>query len=221
MKKKIFKTVFVAAITLMLFGCVIKQEIYFNKDFSGRYKYTFDFTEYISYMGGGEEETDDSLMMKNEDFEEYLSYVKKELKNISGISDIKIFNDADNGTVYFSYNFANVDALNAAMKFSSLMALEPVENAPYFNAKKKNLTYIRHATPKEEIEETEEGGEDTDYMNDFFRWEFVLEFEADVKKFDVQKDTMLTISNNNKTFVENGNIFNVAEKESKWVFKTK
>lgn len=221
MKKTIFKPVIATAITILLFGCVIKQEIYFNKDFSGNYKYTFDFSEYISYMGGGEEETDDSLMLKNEDFEEYLSFVKNELKKINGISDIKILNDADNGNVYFSYSFANVDALNSAMKYSTLMELEPVENAPYFIAKKKNLTYIRHAVPKVETEETEETGEDTDYMNDFFRWEFVIDFEADVKKYDVQKDTMLTISNNNKTFVENGNIFNVVEKESKWVFKTK
>lgn len=223
MKKNIIRTVFVAALTLMLFGCVVKQEIYFNKDFSGNYKYTYDFTEYISYMSGGEEETDDSLMMKNEDFEEYLNFVKKELKNINGISDIKIFNDADNGNVYFSYNFANVDALNSALKYSSYMELEPNENAPYFIAKKKTLTYIRHATPTEEIEDTVTEGaeEDTDYMNDFFRWEFSIEFEANVKKFDVQKDTAITVSDDNKKFLESGNIFNVSEKESKWVFKTK
>lgn len=219
MKKRIFKTLCVFSITMLLFGCVIKQEIYFNKDFSGHYKYTFDFKEYIDYMGG-EEETDDSLMLKNEDFEEYLNFVRSELKNINGISDIKILNDAENGTVFFSYNFANVEALNSALKYSSNMEMEPVENAPYFVAKKKTLTYIRHAAPAEETTE-EESSDEYDYMNDFFRWEFTIEFEANVKKYDVQNDTMVSVSDSKKTFVETGNIFNVAEKECKWVFKTK
>ncbi len=216
MKKKTLNFLFITIATFLMFGCVIKQEVYFKKDFSGSYKYTYDFTEYVSYMAG--EEESDSLMMKNEDFEEYLQTVKVALKEIDGISDVKIVNDADNGLVYFSYNFTNITALNSALKYSSYMDPEPLTDAPYFEQKKKTLTFIRHAQPQEE---TEEGGEDTSYMNDMFKWSFAIEFEADVKKYDIQKDTAITISNNNKKFVEGGNIFDVTAKESKWVFKTK
>lgn len=217
MKKQIISILFVVAATLLLIGCVVKQEVYFKKDFSGSYKYTFDFTEYVAYMG---EEAEDSTMMKNEDFEEYLGTVKAALNQIEGISNLKIVNDADNGLVYFTYDFAHITALNAAMKYSTYMDTEPLENAPYFEQKKKTLTFIRHATPQEEPAEGE-GEEDTSYMNDMFKWEFVIEFEADMKKYDVQKDTAITVGNNNRKFTEIGNIFDVTAKESKWVFKTK
>ncbi|HOZ31138.1 MAG TPA: hypothetical protein PLL66_09490, partial [Bacteroidales bacterium] len=76
------------------------------------------------------------------------------------------------------------------------------------------------AVPAEETAE-EEGSDEYDYMNDYFKWEFTIEFEANVKKYDVQNDTAVSISDNKKIFVESGNIFNIPEKESKWVFKTK
>ena len=218
MKKRILNFTLAAAILLFTFGCSIKQEIYFNKDFSGKYKYTYDFTEYVSYMGG--EEDSDSLMMKNEDFEEYLNTVVTELKKIEGINNVKYLNDADHGLVYFQYDFDNVNALNKGLVFSSYMDQEPMENPPYFEVKGKKLTFIRHATPVEEATE-ETTTEDTDYMNDMFAWEFTLEFEANVKKYNVQEDTAVSVSGDKRKFVESGNVFDVAEKETKWVFKTK
>lgn len=218
MKKRILNFTIIAAISALLFSCVIKQEIYFNKDFSGSYKYTYDFTEYASYMEG--EEDSDSLMMKNEDFEEYLQVVVSELKKIEGINDVKYLNDADHGTVYFSYKFDDISALNKGLVYSSYMDQEPLEDPPYFVQKGKKLTFIRHATPLEE-EEGAEATEEDDSMNDMFAWEFTIEFEGNVKKYDVQEDTTVTVSSNKKKFVENSNIFDVAEKETEWLFKTK
>jgi hypothetical protein len=216
MKKRFLSFALLGFATLMFFSCVVKQEVYFNRDFSGNYKYTYDFTEYVSYMEGEE----DSMKMKNEDFEEYLQSVITSLKGIDGISDIKFLNDADNGVVYFAYKFAHVDALNQALKYSSYMDQEPLENAPQFIQKKKTLTFVRTPAPVEETEQ-DTATADTDYMNDMFKWEFTIEFEGDMKKYDVQKDTAVTISNDNRKFVEGGNAFDAAAKESKWVFKTK
>lgn len=217
MKTKTINILFILTASLLLFGCVVKQDIYFNKDFSGKYKYAFDFKEYVGYMSA---EDEDSLAMKNEDFEEYLSVVKTELNKIDGISNLKIVNDAENGMVYFSYDFTNITALNAAIKYSNYMETEPLEDAPYFELKKKTLTYIRHAIPKE-LPAEDGSEEDMSYMNEMFKWEFNIEFEADVKKYDVQKDTAVTISSNKRNFAEFGSLFDVAAKESKWVFKTK
>lgn len=214
MKKRLLNVLLVVGLLSLVFGCTIKQEVFFNKDFSGNYKYSFDFVEYISYMG---EDQADSTALKNEDFVEYLGVVKSALQDMNGISNLKIVNDAENGLVYFNYDFANVQALNAAMKYSTLMELEPKINSPYFELKKKTLTYIRHAEP---AEEAAEGEEDTSYMNEMFKWEFNISFESGMKKYNVQKDTAVTISKGNRTFIESGNIFDVAKKESKWVFKT-
>lgn len=208
----------IAVLTSMLFSCVIKQEIYFNKDFSGVYKYTYDFTEYVTYMQS--EEESDSMMMKNEDFEVYLQTVVSELQEIDGINDVKFLNDADHGTVYFSYIFDNIDALNKGLVYSSYMDQEPLENPPYFIHKGKKITFIRHATPVED-EDAETTEEDMDYMNDMFAWEYTIEFERSVRKYDVQEDTAVSVSSNKRKFLEKGNIFDVSEKETKWVFKTK
>lgn len=217
MKRKTINILFIIAASLLLFSCVVKQDIYFKKDFSGSYKYTFDFKEYVDYMNA---EEDDSLATKNGDFEEYLSVVKSELNQIDGISNLKIVNNAENGMVYFMYDFANITALNAAIKYSNYMETEPLANAPYFEQKKKTLIYIRHATPKE-VPAEDGSEEDLSYMNEMFKWEFNIEFEADVKKYDVQKDTSITISSNKRSFTEFGSLFDVVTKESKWVFKTK
>ncbi len=217
MKKKLFIFTFIFVISILFISCIIKQEIYFNKDFSGTYKYSYDFTEYVSYMQG--EEDNDSLSMKNEDFDEYLNTVVSELKRIEGINDVKYLNDADNGLVYFSYNFDNVSALNKGLAYSSFMDQEPLENPPYFVQKGKKISYIRHATPLEDKIETEE--EDMDYMNEMFAWEYTIEFERNVKKYDVQKDSAVTVSSNKNKFTEKGNIFDMIEKETIWVFKTK
>ncbi len=224
MKKRILSFAIIAAATALLFSCVIKQELHFNKDFSGSYKYTYDFTEYVNYMGDMEEEEaegEDSLAITNEDFEEYLSIVVSELKSIDGINDVKYLNDADNGLVYFSYDFDNVEALNSGLVYSSYMDQEPLENPPYFIQKGKKLTFIRPATPIEDEEDEQEVSEDDDYMNDMFAWEFTIDFDSKVKKYDLQKDTAVTVSTDKRKFVEGGNIFDVAEKETKWVFKTK
>jgi len=219
MKKRLINSIIIVVLSSMLFSCVIKQEIYFNKDFSGVYKYTYDFTEYVTYMQS--EEESDSMMMKNEDFEVYLQTVVSELKEIEGINDIKFLNDADHGTVYFSYVFDNIDALNKGLVYSSYMDQEPLENPPYFIQKGKKITFIRHATPVEEEEDAETTEEDMDYMNDMFAWEYTIEFERNVRKYDVQEDTAVSVSSNKRKFLEKGNIFDVSEKETKWVFKTK
>lgn len=222
MKNKYLKFLPVTLIVLLSVGCSIKQEVYFNKDFSGKYKYAYDFTEYVKMME--DEEDSDSLMMKNEDFEEYLNAIVMDLKNINGISNVKYLNDADNGLVYFQYDFDNVDALNKGLEFSSYLGQEPLENPPYFELKRKKLTFNRPVAPKKETDEDQEfdfSTEDSDYMNNMFLWEFTIEFDRNVKKYNVQKDTTVSVSANKRKFVEKGNVFDVVEKETKWVFKTK
>jgi len=218
MKKIRINLLIITILTFMMFGCVVKQEIYFNKDFSGKYKYSYDFTEYVGYMQG--EEDNDSLMMKNDDFVDYLNIVVGKLKQTEGINNVKYLNDADNGLVYYQFDFENVEALNKGLAFSSYLGQEPIENPPFFQQKRKSITFVRHALPaKNDDDKFIEG--DMDEMNDMFIWEFTIEFEKDVKRYDVQMDSTVTVSNNKRKFVEKANVFDIVEKETKWVFKTK
>lgn len=213
---KLKKIVFLGLLLSLVTSCVIRQEIYFKKDFSGTYKYTFDFKEYANMMNS---EESDSTMLKNEDFVEYLESVKTALNEIQGISNIKTVNDADNGLVYYSFDFSDVKALNETLKFSgNFLNEKQSENPPYFIQKKKNLTFIRPAAP---IQNTSEDGEDLSYMNDFFKWVFSIQFEQEVKKYNVQKDTAVKITENNHKFTEFGNIYQTSEKNVNWQFKTK
>ncbi|MDD2386347.1 MAG: hypothetical protein PHP52_06145 [Bacteroidales bacterium] len=218
MKKRIVNLLIITVLTFSTFGCVMKQEIYFNKDFSGKYKYSYDFTDYVGYMHG--EEGNDSLMMKNDDFAEYLNLIVGELKQIKGVSSVKYLNDADNGLVYYQFDFENIEALNKGLVFSSYMDQEPLENPPFFEKKGKKITFVRHAIPKENLD-GEALDEDLESLNYMFSWELAIEFERNVKKYDVQKDTTVTVSNNKRKFLEKSNVFDIVEKETKWVFKTK
>lgn len=217
MKKnfKIISLLFLASI--MIVSCVVKQEIYFKKDFSGSYKYTFDFTEYSNAMSG--EEGSDSTKLKNEDFQEYLESIREALIAIKGLNNIKIINDADNGKIYYSFDFDGIESLNQALVYSGAMYNENLaQNPPYFTRKKKNLTFNRPANP---MPKESEDGEDTSYMNDFFKWEFSITFESELKKYDIMNDTAVKITNANHTFTEFGNIYDISDKNVKWQFKTK
>ncbi len=218
MKKRIVNLLICAVLIFSMFGCVIKQEIYFYKDFSGKYKYSYDFTEYVAYMQG--EEDNDSLMMKNDDFAEFLNIVVAELKQIEGINNVKYLNDTDNGLVYYQFDFEDVDALNKGLVFSSYMDQKPLDNPPYFEKKGKKITFIRHAIPTEETE-SDTIEQDLESINDMFISELVIEFERNVKKYNIQKDTAVTVSSNKRKFIEKANVFDVVEKETKWMFKTK
>jgi hypothetical protein len=217
------KKIVLLAIPFFLFSCVIQQDIYFNKDFSGSYKYSFDFKEYNEYMNiETDEEDDEDNNLSNEDFEEYLNFVKSGLSNVYGIENLKIVNNADQGEVYFSFDFADIESLNEALKYANLMESETNEFSSYFEKKGKTITYLRPELPevKEDNNEEEFEEEDFDYAN-LFVWRFNIEFEAEVKNHNLAKDTTISIQKAGRKFTETNNIFDYTKKETKWVFKMK
>lgn len=218
MKKQTLRNLILLLLPFFLFSCIVQQEIYFKKDFSGTYKYKFDFTEYNNSL---KEDDNDTSGLSNEDFAEYLNFVRTGLKQIDGLSNIKIINNAENSEVYFSYEFANIKALNEALKYSNLMEVEKNNYSSYFTLKGKNLTYTRPAIPVEEDEEKTNPEEDDYIMKGMFVWKFNIEFEAEVKKHNLSKDTTITIEKGGKRFIEKNNIVDYTKKETKWVFKMK
>jgi hypothetical protein len=102
------------------------------------------------------------------------------------------------------------------------MESETNEFSSYFEKKGKTITYLRPELPevKEDNNEEEFEEEDFDYAN-LFVWRFNIEFEAEVKKHNLAKDTTISIQKAGRKFTETNNVFDYTKKETKWVFKMK
>lgn len=215
------KKIVLLAIPFFLFSCVIQQDIYFNKDFSGSYKYSFDFKEYNEYMNiETDEEDDEDNNLSNEDFEEYLNFVKSGLSNVYGIENLKIVNNAEEGEVYFSYDFADINTLNQALRYSNLDT-KTNEYSSYFEKKCKTITYVRPKIHTEENKNIEDENKIDFDDNSLFTWVFNLEFATDVKKHNLANDTTISIQKGGRKFTETNNIYDYTNKETKWEFKLK
>jgi hypothetical protein len=95
----------------------ILEEYSFNRDGSGTGKMTVDMSQMIDMMAAfgsaldstksGEDNSIDEMFAKNEAVES--------LKRIPGISNVKDLNNRDDKTIGYSFDFANIEALNTAM----------------------------------------------------------------------------------------------------------
>ncbi len=219
MKKRVVVFISLLFITSLFISCIIKQEIYFNKDFSGTYKFTYNFTDYNNYM----EENEDSsnVSFQNEDFISLIQQLMVEFKKVDGINDIKFLNDTDNGISYFMYEFQNINALNKGIQliFENMSSEAPTADAPYFVKKRKNIYYVRPVMRSEDRDS--EADKYESFFNQVFIWEFSIEFEREVKKHNVLKDTLVEISKDKRKFIEKGGIYDVYRTPKKWKFKLK
>lgn len=125
--------------SLLLTGCLhIIEEVTFRNDKSGTYKMTIDMSEVKSMMDAfanmGEDSTaTDSTEMGDMTDEpaaeepaeednsmaamgEELTGVTKSLKGVPGITNVQEMNDTSTYMFGYSFDFANVEALNKALK---------------------------------------------------------------------------------------------------------
>jgi hypothetical protein len=125
-KKLVFAAFAVCALTLS--GCLhILEEVTFQNNGSGTYKMTIDMSEMKNMMEMFKGMAEDSLgaeapetpPMEDNGMGEMgsqLSSVAQSLKGISGITNVAEINDTSTFTFGYSFEFADVAALNKAMK---------------------------------------------------------------------------------------------------------
>lgn len=128
---KNFKNLFLLALaigSMSLTSCLhILEEVTVKKDGSGTYKMTLDMSEIKSMMDMFKNMAPDSLSGDSTSMEmggdsgmgemgQQLSGVASSLKGVSGLNNVKEINDTTLFNFGYSFDFANVDALNKAMK---------------------------------------------------------------------------------------------------------
>ena len=193
------------AVVLLFGSCSIAQEYYFNNDYSGNYKMTFDMSELMSLAGDEENgETEDLLDQHTKD-----SLITAN-NALEGISNTQVsYNDY---VMSMSYDFENLDALNAALAQSSLG--EDMEDDPTasmltnssveFSGKGKKLTYMIPEFSTYDLEDS------TLMYLDMIELKTTFNFERDVKSID---NASAIIQESGKTVVIEGNFKEFAEGE--------
>lgn len=150
---KNFKNLFLAALavgSMALTGCLhIVEEVTFKNNGSGTYKMTLDMSEIKSMMEmfkgmAADSLSGDSTGVSMEpagdngmgEMGKQLSDVASTLKGVEGLSNVKEINDTTAFSFGYSFDFANVAALNKAMKLINKEKYDSkVEEVYKFNGK--------------------------------------------------------------------------------------
>lgn len=190
-------------------SCSIQEEVLFQKDFSGTYKYKLDLSEMMQSLGGGAEELP---------LEEFNSPERaKELAEALGLNTATIGMDKE-GILKITFDFKNLDELNQAYSRlqgtmsqamgagagNDMSQLKNIETYEYFQRKGKKLTFTKPIKSMEENEELpidmEEMQGMLEQMEDALKAEMIIKFEnRKIKKIQPsnmnveQKENAITI----------------------------
>ncbi|HNE29654.1 MAG TPA: hypothetical protein PKL15_09065 [Saprospiraceae bacterium] len=208
--KNLLSLLFLTLSTLVLTSCLhIVEEVTLRNDNTGNYKMTIDMSEIKSMMdalkdvggdstatdGSTDETTTEEPAEENSmaDMGEELSGVSKSLRGVAGISNIQEMNDTANYKFGYSFDFANVDALNKAMKIINKEKYDASANE-YFKFKGKNFERLGVGDIGAQLKQTLLEGEDEDEENTEMMKVFFA--EMDYKQIYTFPDRMVKKSSN-------------------------
>ncbi|MDX2306189.1 MAG: hypothetical protein NW226_25495 [Microscillaceae bacterium] len=149
---------FLVLFLLMSTSCTIQEEIFFNKDFSGKLSYSINLSSVKMFAGALSNELDSSGK-KGDDFnfsQEMMQGAFGTMGEIKGISNFKSQVD-ESGIINFSFDFADIQALNAA--YNQLNSSQNMGEIPGMGNPSGGFT--PGVPPGEEEEEKEETLETT------------------------------------------------------------
>lgn len=133
--KKVLLSILLTSLVI-LSGCLtITDEIFLDKDGSGKYATTIDMSKLKEMMDMLKTMAPDTSQMKMDDLKELdsLQNIWKDLETIPGISDVKR-NMGDKYVMNVSFRFANIAALNEAMSRRSKKEDQPpTKSAPFYS----------------------------------------------------------------------------------------
>lgn len=133
MKTSLLKLYTFIAILYTLSACTVQEEIYFNKDFSGKFSYSLDLANLKSTMASMQSTFGDSLKSETDEMnfppemkESFKNQEKmKEFTEIAGISNFKT-DITDAGLISMSFDFKDIESLNKA--YNKLASKNDVNN---------------------------------------------------------------------------------------------
>ena len=195
---KLFK---LFALVAIVTSCSISQDFYFNKDFSGNYKMTFDMSSLMAMAGTEEDETEEILDQAAKDS------IALAYNSIDGISNTKV--NSEDYIIFIAYDFENLDALNNAIAETALdgesddATTGMLANSDIkFSGKGKKMTYHIPEFTTYDIEDS------TMMYFDMIDMKSTFSFEREVKSID---NTSATIQTDGKTVIIEGSFKEFAE----------
>ncbi len=211
-----------ALLTLFLTSCITIEEIYtFNSDGSGSMKYVIDMGEMATMLKafGGDEENEETseldTSMREASVE--LESKAKRLSSIKGISGITNSSDEENFVFTLSFDFKDIDALNAGLN-EILKDSADTQFHQYFIQKGKTLqrnsllgSKLKSAMGLEdESDENDEEQEMANMMLEQMKYNLTFNFNKGVKSVKT-KSTVGKLSSDKKTYTMETNFKQLAE----------
>ncbi len=194
---------------ISLSSCIITQEVHFNEDFSGNYSFTYDYSEYINFFQSAE--TEDSLMISAQDFEEMMTELESQITKVYGLDNIDFKSDPDKGIVSFRFDFADISSLNESLRLTSVFNEDiSLSGAVYFELDKKKLYFKRKPVDLS-------NNVNVDADEDMFHQVFKISFEKAPRKITIP-DRSVKILNDGKLVVEEGKLIDISVKPADWEF---
>lgn len=163
--------VFIILLALVVSSCTVKEELTFNKDFSGKGAISYN----IMLYDNEEISADSALLAQIAVAEEY----KKTALTLTGITNVSYKIDEEEEMIWYYFDFSGLQALNA------LYALQFFDDAPilrktFANKGSKRLTLtwpVHDLTP----EDRESWNDDEDEMSSMYTHELTLNLPREVK----------------------------------------
>lgn len=193
--KQLFFLLLVAS-TMLMSSCITVSESYtFKKNGSGSMEYFVDATEFMAQVGSLLSAQGDAPNSENPLGESFsTAKMGEKLKNIKGISGIKVEEDGKKGICRLNFKFKNIQVLNDALNQMLNAKNDPSAVYHTYFAKNGN-TISRTQAPKAGMDVSdligEEGGENEQYaitMLEGMKYKIDMKFASDVQAAYISSD---------------------------------
>lgn len=142
---------------------------------SGSSRVEVDIASYLSFMGMSD--TSESPANYMDTFALYFYTAANYLQSAEGISNVKWDASEESSTLYITFDFNNIAALNHVLANDPVGFDEMIGGKPYFAVKGKKLSYFFGTSGKEM-----EDAEDYESMKDMFAYNLNFSFERKIGK---------------------------------------
>lgn len=217
MKSKILPFLLTVFALFGLTGCFeLEEKAHFNKDGSGNYQFTIDLAQlgsFINMMEAMDSNKDVEEASPKDEIKKGFEESKSELADIKGISNVTPIEDEENFRFGFSFDFKDINALNAGMNkiFDIKEDGEPVDMT-FFSFRKGRLERFEHQDMAGMLNKASENGKvEIDggaFMKDF-RFTTIYTFEEPIKNVSNQE---VMLSPDRKTVTNSVQPFNTEDK---------
>ncbi len=166
------KIIYILSLIIGLASCTVKQNIHFNKDFSGMASYAIDFSAVTAMIGSDSLESLESTGMMDG-----LKDLKTTFENIDGISNFGYEMNIADGYMKISFDFEDTDALTETFKNKELNKDNPTGDVPQtYHGKGRKLIMELGAPELDSLDSEAQS------MMHMMQFDFTYSFDRKIKK---------------------------------------